>query len=69
MKRIRVTLAKRSQSGEELNKTIQVDWIVRSSPIAQKYFGCLKIAAAKNYMYRRDRFYADRRFKARIAST
>lgn len=53
-----MTLAKRSQSGEELNKTIQVDWIVRSSPIAQKYFGCLKIAAAKNYMYRRDRFYS-----------
>ncbi len=55
--RISVSLARRSAEYEDLAETIQLQWVLRSTLVARKYFKALQIATSDDYMYRRDRFY------------
>lgn len=56
-KRIGVVFSRRSIEKEDSLETMELQWVVRSSSVAQKYFTALKIAVSDDYMYRRDRFY------------
>ena len=57
VKRIEVIFSKRNAHEEDRNQKISVFWNLKSSPIAERYFKSLQIAATTRYIYRRDRFY------------
>ena len=56
-KRISIFLSRRSLEKEDLSDTLEVQWKLGLSVVAQKYFEALKNAVSENYMYRRDSFY------------